>query len=131
MSGQKSVPEKGWLVVIDDEPDVAAFMRKAAETVGYRVHVADGAADFREACDRLSPAVVIVDIIMPRVDGIEIVTWLAERRFRGKVVVVTGSEPNYARAAKLIGESKGGLDIETHGKPISLHDLRTVLGAAG
>lgn len=131
MSSQQTKSKRGWLVVIDDEPDVAEFMRKAAAGVGFDVHVACGAADFHRACAELSPAVVIVDIIMPGVDGIEMVTWLAEQGFRGKVLVVSGSEPNYARAAKLIGESKGGLDIETYAKPISLRDLRAVLAAAG
>lgn len=130
MSAIEAGPDRGWLVVIDDEPDVAEFMRKAAIGVGYQVHVARDAADFRRACGELAPTMVIVDIIMPGVDGIEMVTWLAELNFRGRVVVITGSQPNYARAAKLIGESKGGLDIQTHSKPISLQDLRAVLAGA-
>lgn len=127
MTGSEKRESRGWLVVIDDEPDVAEFMRKAAAGAGFAVHVADGAPDFQRACRDLAPAAVIVDIIMPGADGIEIVTWLAERKFCGKVVVISGSQPNYARAAKMIGESKGGLDIATYAKPISLHDLRAVL----
>jgi len=118
------------LVVIDDEPDVAEFMRQAATSVGFEVHVARGDTDFRRACNEQEPAAVIVDIIMPDADGLEIVGWLSETGFPGKVLVITGSQPNYARAAKLIGETKGGLDIETYSKPISLEDLRDVLRAA-
>ena len=41
----------------------------------------------------LDPAVVVMDIVMPRIDGIELVRWLANVNSNAKVIIVTGFNP--------------------------------------
>jgi YesN/AraC family two-component response regulator len=68
----------------------------------------------------------VLDIIMPDVDGIELVQWLGERNCQAKVIVVTGYNPLYSEAAGPLGEAQG-LTVTTLLKPVSLADLRVAL----
>ena len=57
------------VLVVDDEPDVLLLCRVNLEFEGYEVSTApDGEAGL-EACRRLRPDVVLLDVMMPRMDG--------------------------------------------------------------
>ena len=63
MSDQKRV------LVVDDEPDVLLLCRVNLEFEGYEVSTApDGEAGL-EACRELRPDVVLLDVMMPKMDG--------------------------------------------------------------
>ena len=48
------------------------------------------------------PDVVISDIFMPNIDGIEIVNALVERKFSGGLILMSGSDPSMVQIAQLI-----------------------------
>ena len=115
------------LLVCDDEPDIRSFIREVAETMGF---VVEEVGDARECIARVGsfqPDVVVLDIVMPDVDGIEIIQGLAERKFAGRVLLVSGFNPNYARAAHVLAKSRGIVDIQVLAKPLPLAELRAAL----
>lgn len=60
------------VLLVDDDPDLLALMRLTLEfTAGWEVFGASSAAEGLEMARRLSPNVVVVDLMMPDVDGYE------------------------------------------------------------
>jgi two-component system, sensor histidine kinase len=62
----------GGCVVVDDQRDVALAVTFALEALGQEVHIAHDAASALAAIVEFAPEVVLIDLIMPRVDGWEL-----------------------------------------------------------
>jgi two-component system KDP operon response regulator KdpE len=63
--------KKTKILVVDDEPKIRMFIRANLEAHGYEVHLAQDGAEAVEMAARLMPDVIVLDINMPRMDGIE------------------------------------------------------------
>ena len=59
------------ILVVDDEPKIRMFIRANLEARGYEVHLAQDGVEAVEMAARLLPDVIILDVNMPRMDGIE------------------------------------------------------------
>jgi len=59
------------ILVVDDEPKIRMFIRANLEARGYEVHLAQDGAEAVEKAALVSPDVIILDVNMPRMDGIE------------------------------------------------------------
>jgi YesN/AraC family two-component response regulator len=71
--------------------------------------------------------VIILDIVMPDVDGIEVIQWLAEQRSQARIILMTGFDPRYAKIAEHVGTFKMKSEITTLLKPISVTDITAAL----
>jgi len=114
------------LLVVDDEPDFADFVKRTAEGLGYEVSALSDPNLFKDAYAKFAPDVIVLDMVMPDIEGIELVQWLAEQNCTARILVVTGYNPYYGKMALGLGEGRG-LKVETHQKPISLATLRDAL----
>jgi DNA-binding response OmpR family regulator len=81
------------VLLVDDEPDIVASMRAALEEAGYRiVTAADGNMGLALA-ERENPALVVVDMMMPKKSGFTVVENLKQRPGSGpRVIMVTANE---------------------------------------
>ncbi len=114
------------LLVVDDEPDFADFVKRTAEGLGYEASALSDPNLFKDAYAEFAPDVIVLDMVMPDIEGIELVQWLAEQNCTARILVVTGYNPYYGKMALGLGEVRG-LKVETHQKPISLATLRDAL----
>ncbi len=114
------------LLVVDDRPEMGEMVRRVASGLGYDVQVTTHANEFMEIFDVFDPSVVVLDIVMPDIDGIELVKWLYERGSRVRVFVTTAFNPRYAEMAETLGEAKG-LDVSLIKKPFRVAELREAL----
>jgi two-component system, cell cycle response regulator CpdR len=78
------------VLVVDDENEVGAVIRRVLERAGYTVTVANSAASGLEAVAAQPPDVVITDVIMPKVHGVELIKILRERYPRTRVIAISG-----------------------------------------
>jgi CheY-like chemotaxis protein len=78
------------ILVVDDELEVGAAVRRVLERAGYAVTVATNATAALDAVGRQQPDVVITDIIMPKVHGVELIKVLRERFPRIRVIAISG-----------------------------------------
>lgn len=107
------------ILVIDDEEIVRVLLRSALEREGYEV---TEAANGREGLDlyRQKPSnLVITDILMPEMSGLDMLLELTREFLDAKVIAVSGAgeERNVLDVAKLLGAR------QTFRKPFNIPDL--------
>lgn len=115
------------LLIVDDEPKFASFVRKVAIPLGFEVEIATHGREFQEAYKRALPNLVMIDMVMPDIDGNELVLWLVEQGYDADLIIITGYSPDYAVNARLLAEYKGMRSVKTLSKPISVARLRESL----
>jgi DNA-binding response OmpR family regulator len=84
------------VLVVDDEPRVLGYMARALTEAGYRVQTASsGRQALEQAADPSAPLdVLVTDISMPVLTGVELAALVTERRPSTRVLLVTGAPPN-------------------------------------
>ena len=78
------------MLVIDDDPAWRALYRMTFESHFDIVEASDGqqGLDTLDACD---PDVIVLDLRMPRMDGLDFIRRLGRKRVRGAIVVCSGA----------------------------------------
>jgi len=64
---------KGYLLIIEDDPDILKLLDKTLTIKGYRVVTASNGYDGLEIIRKERPEIVITDIMMPKMDGFNLV----------------------------------------------------------
>ena len=105
------------ILVVDDEPGIVRALTAALRARGYGVVVATTGAEALTAAATRSPAVVILDLGLPDLDGIEVCRQL--RRWTDSPIVVLTAEGAEARKVEALDE--GADDYVT--KPFSTPEL--------
>lgn len=119
------------LLIIDDEPAFGKMVENVALDLGYDVKVTTKARDFIDAYETFKPTIIVLDIVMPDMDGNELILWLAQRHYAENLVVITGYSPDFAANAKTLAEFKGLRQVVTLHKPVELDELRATLKGKG
>ncbi len=60
------------ILVVDDDPDIARFVEVNLRSAGYDVSVASDGEEALERAQQLRPDLVLLDVMMPRIDGFEV-----------------------------------------------------------
>ena len=68
------------VLVADDEPRITKLVSIALQAEGFRVVTADGGEDALRKAEEVRPDVVLLDLVMPDLDGIEVMQQLRDRR---------------------------------------------------
>lgn len=117
------------LLVVDDEQGFREFVRDAAAELGFEVETASNGALARDVYLRFSPDIIVLDMVMPEVDGVELTRWLALQQTRARVILVTGYNPHYADSTGKLATALGLSGITFLTKPLRLAALKEALGA--
>lgn len=118
------------VLVVDDNADFAEFVRNAAEMLSFRAVTLTDSNRFQEVFESLSPDILVLDMVMPGIEGTEIVDWLAQRKAPVKVIIVSGFNPLYSKIARTLAEAKGLGAVTTLRKPVRLAEMLAALGEA-
>lgn len=70
------------LLIVDDQPALGEIVRRTAAGLGYDVKVTTHAEEFMAVFDDFNPTAIVLDIVMPDIDGIELVAWLVDKGVR-------------------------------------------------
>jgi len=77
--GLKKRVEKTKILVIDDEPNIVQTLQDRLEMNEYRVFTAHNGRDGMDKFEREKPDVILLDVIMPIMDGLEMLETLRKR----------------------------------------------------
>jgi len=118
------------VLVVDDEPNIVDVISMALRFEGFAVDSAATGADAIAAVAANKPAVIVLDVMLPDIDGFEVARRMAGARTGVPIIFLTARD---ATEDVVHGLTLGGDDYMT--KPFSLEELvariRTVLRRAG
>src|SRR6476620_7638712 len=106
------------VLVVEDEEDIAVPLMRTLEREGYEVSRVSGGADAVEFVTGEAPSVVILDLGLPDMDGIDVCRQMRSSGYTGGIIMVT------ARAGEL--DRVVGLDVGADdylAKPFGLAEL--------
>ena len=122
--------EKTRVLVVDDEPNIVDVISMALRYEGFDVATASSGADAVAAFAEQRPAIVVLDVMLPDVDGFEVARRLGTSGENVPIVFLTARD---STEDVVKGLTIGGDDYVT--KPFSLEELvariRTILRRAG
>ena len=115
------------LLLIDDEPALAAFVAKAADLCGFEPVIADRDSEFREIFRNHRPQMVALDLGMPGMDGVELIRFLAAESFEEPVLIISGFDRRVLDSAFRLGVTLGLQMVGPLEKPARLEELEEIL----
>ncbi len=115
MNGQKKLSR---ILIVEDEPNMVSGLRDNFEFEGYEVITAEDGVSGLDRALRESPDLVLLDVMMPRMSGLDVCKQLKAKRPSVPVIMLTarGQEVD-----KVVGLELGADDYVT--KPFSIREL--------
>src|SRR3954468_22043447 len=105
------------LLIVDDDREILALVTRYFGSHGFRVSDASDGTAMRAVIAAEPVDIVLLDLGLPREDGLELTRWLREH-WRGAIIIVTGRGESVDR---VVGLELGADDYIT--KPFDLREL--------
>ncbi|SNZ12992.1 sigma-54-dependent transcriptional regulator [Hydrogenobacter hydrogenophilus] len=113
------------LLIVEDEHDLGRLLKEYLEDKGYKVYLAENGSEALELLERQSFDLILLDLLLPDVDGMQILESAKLSQPLSEVIVLTGHG-----TVKVAVEAmkKGAYDFLT--KPCTLEEIETTLEKA-
>ena len=115
------------LLVIDDDEAITKIVVRIAESLDYTVRCVTDPDAAVDAFDEFAPDVVLVDIVMPGRDGIDVLRAILARRSGVRVITMSGFGPGFLKLAKAVATFEQQPDIADLAKPFRREDVIAAL----
>lgn len=115
------------LLVIDDEPQLAEFVAQVAQECGFQPILTANDSDFRDEVLNNTPEMVVLDLGMPGMDGVELLRFLAAEDHKAPVLIISGFDRRVLESAFRLGKALGLKMVGPLEKPLRFNELERVL----
>jgi two-component system response regulator YesN len=116
------------ILIVDDEPDELAGWETALRRARYTVATASTAARALELCDEFIFDLVILDYVMPRIKGLELLSRIRKKNPLVRSILVSGKIDKRLTEQEIKESVRGAVETDRYlPKPVKNEDL---LGAA-
>jgi two-component system chemotaxis response regulator CheY len=112
------------ILVVDDEEEILKAMQKLLKSLGYQSEIAGSGKDAIEKYEAVKPEVVLMDINMPEMDGVNCAEIILDINPDAKIAFITGYE---AEGMGQFGDRIKDSVKTFLTKPVELADLSTAL----
>lgn len=111
---------QGRILFIDDEPEILKAVKFYLEDEDFEVHIAEDGSEAIELAESIQPDLIILDVMMPVMDGIQVCRQLRSRT-RTRLIPIIFLTAREAVEDKIKGLEAGGIDYIT--KPFNNQEL--------
>ena len=115
------------LLVIDDEIDICETIAEIARDRGFEVETLSNPEEVEPVLTRFVPDAVMLDLMMPGVDGVELLRVLSTRVKQVRVALMSGSDARVLNGARRLGAAHGLDVLAALEKPLDIKALRATL----
>ncbi len=112
------------LLIVEDEPEIALMVSRIASEEGFSTSCAVGFADIQRTYLDFKPDVIVLDINMPDIDGLEVLQLLHSHFSTARIIILSGSEALSRRIAENMGNALGLTIAANLAKPFRVGPLR-------
>lgn len=117
------------LIILDDEMMVGQTIKTIAESAGFNVRLTTVPDDFFTEVEAFHPDCIALDLVMPGMDGVQIMESLARQRCTARIIVTSGSGHRVLEAAGRAARENGLDIVGVLHKPFRPAELRALLSA--
>jgi len=114
------------VLVVDDTEDIVALVKTVTQRMGFVTETLNDTVRFMTTFVRFKPDIIVLDIVMPNIDGIELIQWLTDVGYTGRLIIMSGFA-DYQRMAEAIGGAGGRMAITSLAKPFRIAELKAAL----
>jgi CheY-like chemotaxis protein len=118
------------VLVVDDCPDQREAISRLLESKGLTVMAAATGLEAIRATFNQRPDVILLDLSMPDMDGIEFLRHVAENGYDGTVVLLSGMESGVLKAAERLAMAQGLTILGACAKPVAAQELGDLVNLA-
>lgn len=118
----------GQILVIDDDDSVCGVVSAVARTIGFDCITTQDSTSF-QALITPDTSLILLDLMMPGMDGVEVLRILGERGSKARILLMSGMDKRVLETAEKLAESLGLPVIGHLQKPVALAELRDTLMA--
>ncbi|MCP5365880.1 MAG: EAL domain-containing response regulator [Hyphomicrobiales bacterium] len=111
------------MLIVEDEVEVAGFVREVAEELAYAVTEVHHGSDFFDAYERGPADVIVLDLNLPGHDGVELLRYLGEKGCQASIIITSGRDSRILNASRVIGEQYNLQIGGTLPKPLTVDSL--------
>src|ERR1051326_9566836 len=89
------------ILIVDDEPDILEFLKYNLTKEGFETHTVQNGADVFSLAEKIKPHLILLDIMMPEMDGVEVCKQLRESaQFQNTIIAfLTARNEDYSQIA--------------------------------
>jgi class 3 adenylate cyclase len=127
LASAKARPRRGIVLLVDDEEQNRMLLRDPLQLNGFEVIEAENGIKALQKVDEQTPDVILLDLMMPKMDGFEVCRRLKERKDTAHVPILMLTALS-ERKERLTGIAAGANDFLT--KPVDVHDVILRVGNA-
>lgn len=117
----------GRLLIVDDDEGIVSVIRLVARQLGMDVRALDDPQQVGKVFMEYRPDIVVIDMIMPKKDGIDILNEILSTGVPTKVVVTSGFGNSYLRLAQGVARFHGTEPLAVLKKPFRRAELVALL----
>lgn len=114
------------ILIIDDETGILELLNGYLKEQGYIVHLTTHARTALVLLESISVDLIITDIVMPGMEGIEFINELRRERYDVKIIAMSGGNPSLDKSIYLDVASAIGADAVIE-KPFNLNEVLAVI----
>lgn len=120
---------KGRVLILDDNVDVGQTIVFVAEAAGMAARSVSRPAEFFKLIEEWDPTHIVLDLIMPEMDGVEIMRHLARQEISAHIVILSGVGSRVLDAARRTASEKGLRIAGVLSKPVRASALQAFFDA--
>ena len=114
------------VLAVDDTDDILTLVHGVTQRMGLVTVTLNNSLHFMTTLVRVKPDIIVLDIVMPNIDGIEIIHWLTDVGYAGRLIVMS----DYAdgdRLARALSGAGNQMAIALLQKPFRIAALKAAL----
>jgi diguanylate cyclase (GGDEF)-like protein len=118
------------LLILDDDAMIADTIRRMGEYFGFECRYTVSVSEFFVLMRDWNPSVVAVDLLMPEMDGLEVIVKLAQLEYSTNLIITSGMEERVLDAAMRSAKEHGLNTLGVLAKPFTSSALKALLERA-
>jgi EAL domain-containing protein (putative c-di-GMP-specific phosphodiesterase class I)/CheY-like chemotaxis protein len=114
------------MLIIDDEEDICDIIAEIGSRRGFEVQTLSNTETATSALQSFKPDLIMLDLMMPGTDGVELLRLLADHAKDAKLCLISGSDARVLNSARRLGSAHGLDVVSALEKPLNMAVLNAL-----